>query len=186
MNTARKLLATALGAATVGILALPASTASAVPVQAGFASHDRDGDRGDRGFSTRDRDRRDRLVSYWTIVRADDEDGRVVANLREGQWAKVSAVRAWTDCNTEDDSDACRHGRDGADALAPADWLAPGLRQFSLVGAVGGGDFVQLGSERTKMTGTGPVALAYNDLIGGYDDNRGGFLVRVTKCRWAC
>lgn len=163
MNTARKLVATALGGACVAVLALPAASASAAP----------------------DDNRSRSTVTYWAVVRADDDNGRVVATIGKGQWVKISAAGK-ADCNENDNSDACVFGADGTDALAPAHWLAPGLRQFSVVGKVGSGDAVQLGTEKAKLMGKGPVRVGYNDLLGAYEDNRGGFLVQITKCRWGC
>jgi hypothetical protein len=162
MHTARRFAAAGLGAVALAAL-VPAASASAAP-----------GDYKSRS-----------TVTYWTVVRADDENGRAVAVLGKNQWVKIKAMGR-ADCNENDNSDACLFDADGRDAAAPDNWLAPGLRQFSLVGAVGDGDPVQLGTDRTKLRGKGEVRVAYNDLLGAYDDNRGGFLLKITKCRWGC
>lgn len=177
MRIAKKLVATAVGTAAAAALALPAGAAGAATVTAGPAD-----------LAPAHHQHHRYTTTFWTIVRADDPDGRNSVNLHRGQWVKIEAVRGRADCNDNDNdnSDACVFDADGQDTAAPADWLAPGLDQFSLVGKVGEGHYKQLGTDRTKLTGRGTLNLAYNDLNGAYDDNRGGFLVKITKCVWGC
>lgn len=70
--------------------------------------------------------------------------------------------------------------------------LASGLPYYSLVGQVGGGSPVEIGSGPTTVTGPGEVRLAFNDgsgnnctgpgIVNGncYSDNAGGFTATFT------
>jgi hypothetical protein len=59
-----------------------------------------------------------------------------------------------------------------------ADFLAPGLRIFSLVGRIGTGAPFQLGKGPIVVSGDGPLSIAYNDSAWG--DNIGSYSVTLT------
>ena len=160
MHAVRRLVATSLAALAAGVLALPAA-AGARPAP------------------------RPVTITFWVPVKASDDDGRIVAFLFSGQWARISAT-GQADCNVNDNSEACTLDADGSDALAPTDWYAQGMRQFSLIGRVGDGPLVQLGTQPTQVSGSGAVRVTYNDLLGAYEDDGGGFLVKVTQCLLRC
>jgi hypothetical protein len=58
----------------------------------------------------------------------------------------------------------------------------------ALVGRVGNGDWTLVGSGPTTLTGVGTVWLAYNDAIGFFGDNSGGYtaVLEVTRAGAAC
>jgi len=57
---------------------------------------------------------------------------------------------------------------------------APSLTAFSLIGRVGTGPVLQLGSATHTVAGSGVLMLAYNDNL--YSDNTGGYTVTVQRC----
>jgi hypothetical protein len=56
-----------------------------------------------------------------------------------------------------------------------ADCLAPGEPIYGLVGKVGAGPWVFVGSGPTELSGAGRLQLALNDDVNAYDDNSGSF-----------
>ena len=58
----------------------------------------------------------------------------------------------------------------------------PGAPAWGLIGRVGAGAWVQVGSGPTTLTGTGALAFAINDDL--LSDNRGSFTVTVTYSCW--
>jgi hypothetical protein len=59
--------------------------------------------------------------------------------------------------------------------------LAPDLPSFSLVGRLGSGPWIAIGAGPTTLNGNGELILAFNDWIGTYYNNSGGFQVTVTS-----
>jgi hypothetical protein len=58
-------------------------------------------------------------------------------------------------------------------------FLLPGAPAWGLVGRVGSGPWVHVGSGPTALSGTGALQFAVNDDL--YSDNRGSFLVTVVS-----
>jgi hypothetical protein len=54
------------------------------------------------------------------------------------------------------------------------------LVAFSLIGKVGSGPAVQLGSAARTVSGSGRLYMAYNDNY--YEDNTGGYTVTIQRC----
>jgi hypothetical protein len=79
------------------------------------------------------------------------------------------------------DGGAC-YGPDGTLALDTIEggWVLPGAPAAGLVGRVGDGPWVQVGSGPTTLTGTGSLVFAVNDRYGYFWDNTGGFTATVT------
>ena len=57
-------------------------------------------------------------------------------------------------------------------------FVLPGAPAWGLVGRVGSGQWVQVGSGPTKLSGRGELVFAVNDDL--FDDNTGGFMVTVS------
>jgi hypothetical protein len=66
------------------------------------------------------------------------------------------------------------------DCVAPAGLLVPGGKPFALYAQVGSGPPVFVGNGPTTLTGSGLLSFGYNDRLGTYGDNGGGFDVTVT------
>ena len=92
--------------------------------------------------------------------------------LKNGQNATVTATDAVCPWGTS----LC-YGPNG-DSSAPAGFLLPGVPKWGLVGRVGSGPWVQVGSGPTKLSGSGVLVFAMNDDY--YPDNTGSFRVTVT------
>ena len=60
-------------------------------------------------------------------------------------------------------------------------FLVPGALAYGLVGRVGAGNWVQVGSGPTKLSGKGVLVFAVND--DHYDDNSGTFEVTVSYAK---
>jgi hypothetical protein len=69
----------------------------------------------------------------------------------------------------------------GPDGFAPCSdvCLAPAQPAYSLVGRVGDGAWLLVGSGPTTLTGRGKFVLAFNDIVEGYADNAAGFTATV-------
>ncbi|MGH3547531.1 MAG: hypothetical protein ACRDQU_05300 [Pseudonocardiaceae bacterium] len=110
--------------------------------------------------------------------------------LRPGQWA-VIAVSGTATCTPDSNHAKSLHclnaDANGSPDIAGSDFLAPGLRKFSLVGKVGNGPLMFVGGgppggwalAADNVTGPGPLRLGYNDEFKYYADNTGGFDVNI-------
>lgn len=80
-------------------------------------------------------------------------------------------------------SPACGTGPNGnANIICPISCPGPGLVAYSLIGKVGRGHVLFIGSGTRTVYGRGRLALAYND--GVYTDNSGGYTVSlIYRCR---
>jgi hypothetical protein len=61
-------------------------------------------------------------------------------------------------------------------------FLDPNAPAYSLVGEAGSGPLAFIGTGPTTMRGPGELRLGYNDQIGSYVDNSGGFTVTIQTC----
>jgi hypothetical protein len=156
MSSRRLLAAATAGSALAGLVLAPGAAASSRPAV--------------------------RLVT----VQAYDPNGTAVGLVLHGGKARVQAVRGRATCDYTDPTRRCVHNADGDPRTAATGFTAPRLRAFSLVGRVGDGPFVQLGTRPTTISGEGAVRLYYNDARGRYDDNEGAFVVKVAPCRRGC
>ncbi|MBM7505903.1 LecA/PA-IL family lectin [Agromyces aurantiacus] len=77
------------------------------------------------------------------------------------------------------------YGPDGSSDEPQFDFLAPYETPYSLVARVGDGSWVAVGSGPTTVTGKGKLQLAFNDVVGDYADNVGGFTatIEITSAR---
>jgi hypothetical protein len=114
--------------------------------------------------------------------------------LQSGQQVRISATgSAW--CGNYD-ANICGNGNgpDGVGKTGDAveayvyntygidygRFTAGSLIAFSLIGKVGSGSALQLGSAARTVSGGGRLYLAYNDNY--YEDNTGGFTVTIQRC----
>jgi hypothetical protein len=67
--------------------------------------------------------------------------------------------------------------------IAPAGFLVEGGVPFGLYARVGSGSPVFIGAGPTTLTGSGELSFGYNDLLGTFGDNSGGFSATVS---YAC
>ena len=72
-------------------------------------------------------------------------------------------------------------GGGSATGAAPA-FFDPNAPAYSLVGEVGTGPLTFIGAGATTVHGPGELRLEYNDQLGLYFDNRGGFTVTIQTC----
>jgi hypothetical protein len=70
------------------------------------------------------------------------------------------------------------NGGGSATGAAPA-FFDPNAPAYSLVGEAGTGPLTFIGAGATTVQGPGELRLEYNDQLGLYFDNRGGFTVRI-------
>lgn len=99
--------------------------------------------------------------------------------LEAGQYVKVTATGAM--CPWGDVFDYCV-GPDGNASWATTDswyggYLLPGAPAWGLVGRVGNGPWIHVGSGPTTLSGTGELVFAANDDL--FPDNTGNFVVNV-------
>ena len=102
--------------------------------------------------------------------------------LADGQQVKVTATGSM--CPWGDVNPYCV-GPDGDATWATTDswyggYLLPGAPAWGLVGRVGNGPWVHVGSGPTMLSGTGEVEFAVNDDL--FPDNTNNFVVNVTSC----
>jgi hypothetical protein len=74
-------------------------------------------------------------------------------------------------------------GPDGGQPLnVSTPFLDPNAPAYSLVGEAGSGPLAFIGTGPTTVRGPGELRLGYNDQIGSYVDNSGGFTVTIQTC----
>jgi hypothetical protein len=73
------------------------------------------------------------------------------------------------------------NGGGSATGAAPA-FFDPNAPAYSLVGEAGSGRVTFIGAGPTTVRGPGELRLGYNDQIGSYSDNSGGFTVTIQTC----
>ena len=73
------------------------------------------------------------------------------------------------------------NGGESATGAAPA-FFDPNAPAYSLVGEAGSGPLAFIGVGTTTVQGPGELRLEYNDQLGLYFDNGGGFTVAIQAC----
>ena len=73
------------------------------------------------------------------------------------------------------------NGAGSATGAAPA-FFDPNAPAYSLVGEAGRGPLTFIGVGETTVRGPGELRLEYNDQLGLYFDNGGGFTVAIQTC----
>jgi hypothetical protein len=105
-------------------------------------------------------------------------------NLAPGEVAVITATGTAT-CQTENPGVLC--GNLDANGSGPATstgspFLDPNAPGYSLVGQVSSGPLAFIGAGPTAVRGPGELRLGYNDTLGNYSDNGGGFTVTIVTC----
>jgi hypothetical protein len=67
-------------------------------------------------------------------------------------------------------------------AVALGAFFDPNAPAYSLVGEAGSGPLTFIGVGPTAVRGPGELRLGYNDQLGLYFDNGGGFTVTIQTC----
>jgi hypothetical protein len=70
----------------------------------------------------------------------------------------------------------------GSAASAAPPFFDPNAPAYSLVGEAGSGPLAFIGTGLTEVRGPGELRLEYNDQLGLYFDNGGGFTVSIQTC----
>ncbi len=73
------------------------------------------------------------------------------------------------------------NGEGSATGAAPA-FFDPNAPAYSLLGEAGSGPLAYIGAGPTTVQGPGELRLEYNDQLGLYFDNGGGFTVTIQTC----
>ncbi len=117
--------------------------------------------------------------TIYVPARSAGENGRFLQTgfvLKKGLSVTIKATGT---AYTTICSPACGTDPNGnASIICPIICAGPGLFAFSLIGKVGRGHLVFIGTGPRTVSGRGRLALAYND--GNYTDNSGGYTVRLT------
>jgi hypothetical protein len=103
--------------------------------------------------------------------------------LAPGEGAMITATGTASCLAAEPDA-PCDLGADGsvpAPDISPP-FMAPGIPAYSLDGEVGSGPLTFIGTGPATVQGPGELRLGYNDEIGAYYDNGGGFTVTIETC----
>src|ERR1700734_374980 len=101
-------------------------------------------------------------------------------DLAPGEGATITATGT-ASCLASDPDASCDLGPNGsvpAPAISPP-FMAPGIPAYSLDGEVGNGPLTFIGTGPVTVQGPGELLLGYNDEIGAYYDNGGGFPVTI-------
>ena len=105
-------------------------------------------------------------------------------DLAPGEVAVITATGTAT-CAAENPTAACgnldANGNGSAAGASPA-FFDPNAPADSLVGEVGSGPLTFIGVGATTVQGPGELRLGYNDQLGEYYDNGGGFTVTIQAC----
>jgi hypothetical protein len=104
-------------------------------------------------------------------------------DLAPGEGATITATGT-ASCLASLPDASCDLGPDGsvpAPAISPP-FMAPGIAAYSLDGEVGSGPLTFIGTGPVTVQGPGELRLGYNDEIGAYSDNGGGFTVTIDTC----
>jgi len=103
--------------------------------------------------------------------------------LAPGQAAMITATGTASCLAAEPDA-SCDLGPDGS-VPAPATnppYMDTNAPAYSLDGEVGSGPLTFVGTGPVTVQGPGELRLGYNDIIGDYSDNGGGFTVTIQTC----
>jgi hypothetical protein len=108
-------------------------------------------------------------------------------DLAPGEAAMITATGT-ASCTIKNLSYPCQGldaNGDGAGTIAGAanpPFMDPNAPAYSLVGEVGDGPLTFVGTGPITLEGPGELLLGYNDEIGDYSDNGGGFTVTIQTC----
>jgi hypothetical protein len=105
-------------------------------------------------------------------------------DLASGEGAMITATGT-ASCNARDPISECVYlnangGGSGVGASPP--FMDPDAPAYSLDGEVGSGPLIFVGTGPAIVQGPGELRLGYNDEIGDYFDNGGGFTVTIETC----
>jgi hypothetical protein len=97
---------------------------------------------------------------------------------------EVAVVNATGTANCQPGPATCAHlGPNGGQALSVSPpFLDPNAPAYSLVGEAGSGPLAFIGAGPTTVRGPGELRLGYNDQLGSYSGNSGGFTVTIQTC----
>jgi hypothetical protein len=104
-------------------------------------------------------------------------------DLAPGEGATITATGT-ASCLAAEPGASCDLGANGsvpAPDISPP-FMAPGIPAYSLDGEVGSGPLTFIGTGPVTVLGPGELHLGYNDEIGAYYDNGGGFTVTIQTC----
>ena len=105
-------------------------------------------------------------------------------DLAPGQGAEITATGTAT-CNIRNPVSECVYlNADGGGSAVGASppFMDPDAPAYSLTGEVGGSPVAFVGTGPVTVEGPGELRLGYNDEIGDYSDNGGGFTVTIQTC----
>jgi hypothetical protein len=97
---------------------------------------------------------------------------------------EVAVINATGTANCLEGTATCTNlGPNGGEPLnVSTPFLDPNAPAYSLVGEVGRRPLTFIGAGPTAVRGPGELRLGYNDQIGSYSDNSGGFTVTIQTC----
>ena len=104
-------------------------------------------------------------------------------DLGPGEAATITATGT-ASCLASLPDASCDLGPNGsvpAPAISPP-FMAPGIPAYSLDGEVGSGPLTFIGTGPASVQGPGELRLGYNDVVGEYYNNGGGFTVTIETC----
>jgi hypothetical protein len=105
-------------------------------------------------------------------------------DLAAGEGAMITATGTAT-CQVSPPDPACDNltaNGSGSAVSNPGSFMDPSAPAFSLDGEVGSGALTFIGTGPTTVQGPGELRLGYNDVIGEYYNNGGGFTVTIETC----
>jgi hypothetical protein len=97
---------------------------------------------------------------------------------------EVAVLNATGTANCLEGTATCTNlGPNGGEPLnRSTPFFDPNAPAYSLVGEVGSGPLTFIGVGPTVVRGPGRLRLEYNDQIGSYSDNGGGFTITIQTC----
>lgn len=105
-------------------------------------------------------------------------------DLAPGEGATITAAGT-ASCYAEDPAYECVYlnANGGGPAVgASPPFMDPNAPAYSLTGEVGSGPVIFVGTGPVTVQGPGELRLGYNDELGDYYDNGGGFTVTIQTC----
>jgi hypothetical protein len=105
-------------------------------------------------------------------------------DLAPGEGALITATGMAT-CNARNPVSECVYlNADGGGSAVGASppFMDPQAPAYSLTGEVGSGPLTFVGTGPVTVEGPGELRLGYNDELGDYYDNGGGFTVTIQTC----
>ena len=105
-------------------------------------------------------------------------------DLAAGEAAMITATGT-ASCNGTDPIDQCVYlnaNGGGSTAGSQPPFMDPAAPAFSLDGEVGSGPLTFIGTGPVTVQGPGELRLGYNDAVGYYAGNGGGFTATIQTC----